>query len=120
MGKPNGREHHTEITATPTSHARTEVFREISQIKMTSIVCTPARLVDLLEHFDGVFAQRETTFNFGGRGNVSVSNVPLQRHELEKLGDIIPRVLRETAGAPEQDEDQALRREGAARGSKSR
>lgn len=104
MGKANGtngREHHTQITADPTAHTRTEVFREISQIKMTSIVCTPARLVDLLEHFDGMFTLRETVFNFGGRGTTSsVESITLQRHELEKLGHAIPRALAESAVVP--------------------
>jgi hypothetical protein len=79
----------------------TEVFREISQIKMTSIVCTPARLVDLLEHVDGLFTLRETTFNFGGRGGSAVANIQLQRHELDKLGHVIPRVLAESLRSEE-------------------
>jgi hypothetical protein len=89
------REQHRPPGGTP----HTEVFREISQIKMTSIVCTPARLVDLLEHADGVFTLRETTFDFGGRGASSMQSIHLQRHELDKLGHMIPRVLAESREA---------------------
>ena len=96
-GNGNGREHHTQIPA-PSEQPRTEidrtqVFREISQIKMTSIVSTPARLVDLLEHFDGTFSLRETSFSFGSRASAQLEIIHLQRHELEKLGVVIPRVL---------------------------
>lgn len=115
----NGREHHTQVTAadlsgqsahTRTQFAEPQVFREISQIKMTSIVCTPARLVDLLEHFDGDFTLRETIFNFGGRGSTSaVASIHLQRHELEKLGSVIPRAL-ESAPAAEDGKHQLRNR----------
>lgn len=106
--KANGQEHHTHITADPAAHSRTEVFREISQIKMTSIVCTPARLVDLLEHFDGMFALRETTFSFGARGSKSsVETIHLQPHELAKLGGAIPRALEESGGT-EQDSQRSF------------
>jgi hypothetical protein len=106
MNKANGKsdEQPSQIDASP-SGLRTEEFRTISSIKMTSIVCTPARLLDLLEHLNGEFTLRETIFNFEGRGrDVSVSRIPLHRHELEKLGAIIPRVLGESAEASSHDQ----------------
>lgn len=42
--------------------SRTETFSEISTTKMTSIVCTPYRTIEVLEGADGMFALRETTW----------------------------------------------------------
>ena len=42
--------------------SRTETFTELSTTKMTSIVCTPYRTVEILETSEGMFALRETTW----------------------------------------------------------
>lgn len=68
---------------------RTETFVEMSTTKVTSIVSSPMRLIDLLEHLDGMFVLRETAYSGNG---VHAQSIWFKRHELVKLGDAIGRM----------------------------
>jgi hypothetical protein len=57
----------------------------LSDTKLTQIVVTPYRLIDLLEIQGGDFVLRQT--EHGSRYQVSL--IHLYRHELQRLGEII-------------------------------
>lgn len=62
--------------------SRTETFTEISTTKMTSIVCTPYRTIEVLEGIDGIFAFRETSWQGSHAG---VAMIYFKPHELLAL-----------------------------------
>jgi hypothetical protein len=70
-------------------------FTETSTVQVFSVVSTPRRVIDLLEHQDGLFTIRETEYAGEAAGGVSVQHIRLYRHELEHLHTILGAALRE-------------------------
>ncbi len=80
----------TPAPAEPHEHPMsTRTFSDVTQMKLTQIVVTPMRTVDLLEHDDGHFSLRETSYSGRGAG---VEQIHFYPHELEKLEHIIQKV----------------------------
>jgi hypothetical protein len=76
-------------SARPLEFSRTETFTEIATTKMTSIVCTPHRCVEVLEDGDGMFSIRETQWN---GHSASVSRIWFKPYELAKLSTALSKL----------------------------
>jgi hypothetical protein len=94
----------THVTATngkngdrPTL-ARTETFTELSTTKMTSIVCTPYRTVEILETADGMFALRETRLTWSGEHS-GCAHIWLKPFEVGALREALQRLAIIEAGS---------------------
>lgn len=70
----------------PSGMSRTETFTEISTTKMTSIVCTPYRALEVLESIDGMFEIRETVWQ---QQSAHVSHIWLKPYEMLALRDAL-------------------------------
>ena len=79
------------------SFSRTETFTELTTTKMTSIVCTPYRTIEILETADGMFALRETTWQ---GVHSTCSHIWLKPFEALALRDALTRIEGIQAGRP--------------------
>src|SRR5579871_2709071 len=71
-------------------------FTDITVIRVSAIVTTPMRLIDLIENADGVFTLRQTEYRSGTPG---VQQIQLYGHELEKLADVVAKIRKFSGGA---------------------
>lgn len=77
-------------------------FTETSRTIVSSVVSTPCRLIDVLEHLDegrdrGLFTIRETQYGGTSAGSVGVQHIRLYPHELERMYTVLGAILRKRA-----------------------
>jgi hypothetical protein len=71
---------------------KTREYPEISVIRLSPIVQTPMRNLDLIEGMDGTYYLRETHWRHMSKDGSEVRTVTMQPHELFSLGEIIKRM----------------------------
>ena len=67
---------------------KTQEFRVMTTTKLTPLLQTPARNLDILETLDGYYILRDTSFSGFGTKGVTVQNICLEPHEFDALIDI--------------------------------
>lgn len=101
----NGHGARVDVHDAAAHYQLSRTFTEISQTVVSSVVSTPCRLIDVLEHRDegNLVTLRETEFHGSSAGGVSVQHLRLRLHELERLHTVIGAILRERTSADAAD-----------------
>lgn len=101
----NGHVARVDVHDAAAHYQLSRTFTEISQTVVSSVVSTPCRLIDVLEHRDegNLVTLRETEFHGSSAGGVSVQHLRLRLHELERLHTVIGAILRERTSADAAD-----------------